>query len=971
MKILKQIWNKIKEIMRIRLIFMTIIALILFTVLAIRMYNLQILEATETTQITSSASSNYKSEVTRYTESTRGNIYDRNGNLLAYNVQSFSVVMTNNATVTTNEQKNTMIKKLIDILEKHGNQIEIDFPIVYDGPGEVYTDENGELVDEGPQFKFTVSGTAELRFKKNAYGLPSISKLSDEQRDASATEVYKFLKKGNKSVAMFGISDDYSVEDSLKIMAIRYTLFTLYPQYSQFTLCSDVDEKTIAAIRENEGDIPGVEVKSQFLRVYNDSIYFAHILGYTGQANEDEVEALNEGLIDSMYSTSDIVGKTGIEKELDSVLRGKKGQVSLTLNSANRILSQTVGKPSEAGNDVYLTIDRELQIACYHILENNISAILRSKIVNSDSYGGKGDNASKITIPICEVYNAFFDNEMLDLRHFNADDASALEQKVAKLYQDRYALVRNNLYSVLSFDTPIKNSSLSDEMKKYIDYIYSMLKNEGVVIRENINTKDKVYLDYQDGKISLSEYLQYGINNDWIDLGRLGISTDYRTNKEIYNRILEFIFEEIKDDNDFEKLIYRVLVFGYKITGRECCLLLYDQGVLEYNENDYARLNNGNISPYDFVMEKLTNLEITPGMLALEPCSGSIVITDPNNGDVLAEVTYPSYDINKLANKIDYEYYRKLIKNKATPLLSRPTQQMTTTGSTFKPLMSLAGLGEGIISVSTQIQDKGIFEEVDPSPKCWKYPGNHSWITLTQAIQHSCNYFFYDVGYKMSLDSNQEYSDSLGLSKIQKYASMFGLNAKSGVEVPESQPTISTTDAVRTSIGYYHSFAPIQIARYVTAIANKGTVYNLTLVDKTVNEEKKLVVNNAATVYNNIDIYSDSEWNAVQKGMFDVVNTSANSLNKLYGDLGFYVAGKTGTAQVSLTHPSHGLFISFAPYEKPEIAVTVVLPNGYASANAAKLAREVYGLYFNEENKEALLSGDMTTTTVTNITVSD
>ncbi|MBO4560108.1 MAG: hypothetical protein J5712_08525, partial [Lachnospiraceae bacterium] len=117
--------------------------------------------------------------------------------------------------------------------------------------------------------------------------------------------------------------------------------------------------------------------------------------------------------------------------------------------------------------------------------------------------------------------------------------------------------------------------------------------------------------------------------------------------------------------------------------------------------------------------------------------------------------------------------------------------------------------------------------------------------------------------------------------------------------------------------------------------------------------------------------YSNTQWTAVQKGMYDVVNTSANSLNTLYGDLGFKVAGKTGTAQVSLTHPSHGLFISFAPYSSPEVSVTIVIPNGYASANAAKLAREVYGLYFNDENKEELLSGDLTTTNVTNITVSD
>ena len=200
---------------------------------------------------------------------------------------------------------------------------------------------------------------------------------------------------------------------------------------------------------------------------------------------------------------------------------------------------------------------------------------------------------------------------------------------------------------------------------------------------------------------------------------------------------------------------------------------------------------------------------------------------------------------------------------------------------------------------------------------------------------------------------------------------MFGLASKSGVELPESMPAISSIDAVRTSIGYYHSFAPIQISKYVTAIANRGTVYDLTLVDRINNKERNMIVDNQASVYNKIDIYSSSQWNAVQLGMYNVVNTSANSLNKLYGDLGFSVAGKTGTAQVSLTHPSHGLFISFAPYENPEISVMVVLPNGYASANAAKLAREVYGLYFNGENKEALLSGDLKTTTVTNINVSD
>ena len=105
-------------------------------------------------------------------------------------------------------------------------------------------------------------------------------------------------------------------------------------------------------------------------------------------------------------------------------------QVQLTLSSSGKVASQRVVKESESGDDIYLTIDRELQISCYHILENNIAAILISKIVNSDDYGGKGTSASKITIPIYEVYNAFFANGMLDISHFSKDDATALEKQV-------------------------------------------------------------------------------------------------------------------------------------------------------------------------------------------------------------------------------------------------------------------------------------------------------------------------------------------------------------------------------------------------------------------------------------------------------------------------------------------------------------------------------------------------------------
>ncbi|MCR5324758.1 MAG: hypothetical protein K6E85_15990 [Lachnospiraceae bacterium] len=952
--LLYTILEKIKAFFKSRFVYLILATFIMFTILAVRMYSLQILKTGASEEVSSGG--NYKAVQSRYRDSTRGNIYDRNGNLLAYNILSYNVVMGNSALLTTNTAKNSMLHHLIQIIENGGHEIDYNFPIV--------KNENGEL-------EFNISGNSLLRFKKNAYGLTSVNKLSEEQREATAQDVFDFLRYGDKIVPMFNISDEYDLDETLKIMALRYELFTIYPQYSQFTVCTDVDENTIAAIMENAAELKGVEIRQVTSRVYNDSPYFSHILGYTGTMNEDEAFTMNEGLEETVYNTSDVIGKTGIEKEMDSVLRGSKGMEELTVNSFGKVVSSKTVTAPVAGNDIYLTIDRELQIACYHILENNIAAILISKIVNSMDYGGKGKSANKITLPVYEVYFSFINNGLIDIQHFYEEDATELEQSVFAKFSSKQEEVMNRLKSILSYNEPTVNNRLSDEYDGYIDYIYSMLRSQKVLLKSQIDEKDSVYVKYTEDKISLSEFLQYAIDMQWIDLSMLGIGSDYNTNEEVYGKLLDYIFDELSDDESFEKMIYRVLIFNYKITGREMCMLLYDQKVLEDNEGDYKKLQNGRISAYTFVIEKLKTLEITPGMLALEPCSGSIVITDVQTGDVLAMVSYPSYDNNMLANKIDWDYYSSLLENSATPLLNRATQQMTATGSTFKPLMALAGIGEGIITTKTMIKDEGIFELVDPSPKCWKYPGNHGWINLTQAIQHSCNYFFYSIGYQMSLNSTGEYSDSLGISKIQKYASKFGLADKSGVEVPETLPSISSIDAVRTSIGYYHNFSPIQISRYVTSIANRGKVFNLTLVDHLFDKDKNVVVDNEATVYNNIDEYSDSEWTAVQKGMYDVVNTSANGLNGLYGDLGFKVAGKTGTAQVSLTHPSHGLFVSFAPYSDPEISVTVVLPNGYASANAAKLAREVYGLYYNEENKEALLSGDMTTTNVTSISVSD
>lgn len=947
---LDDLLDKIKTFLSSRIIPLAIIIILMFFVMVRQLFQMQIVEGADI-----AGTSDYKETTERDIKSTRGLIYDRNGVLLAYNESKYAVVMSQSAQITNNSDRNAMIYRLIKLLEKYNNELELDFCI------EIA--ENGELA-------FNVSGNAELRFKKAVYCVSFISDLTEEQKNATAEEVFEFLKSGTSIFQnQFGISDQYSLEDALKIMTVRYTLMIQAPQYTQFVLASNVSMNTVAAIKENMGELPGVDIKQQTYRVYNDSLYFAHILGYTGLINTAELENLNKDLEVETYKSGDYVGKKGIEKSMDSYLSGTKGIEQLVINSDERVLETEITLEPVKGNDIYLTIDRDLQVACYYILERNLAAILISKINNGMDYGTKGTKAAGIKIPIYEVYNALISNNVIDIKHFKEADATPLEQRVLGYFEEKRETILSKLSVLLDSDNKTTNTEAGAEMEEYLEYIYQLMQSDSaknLVVRDKVDRNDTVYLDYIDNKISTTEYLKYAITKRWVDLSVFEIGNYPYSTDEIYDMMIEYVFEILMDDKEFEKMIYETLIFNKKLTGKEICLLLFDQNVLEYTEGEYNRLSSGSISAYDFMIQKIKDLEITPAQLALEPCSGSIVIADVNTGDVYAMVSYPSYDNNKMANKIDWDYYSILLDDASYPEQNRPTQELTTTGSTFKPLTSLIALGENLITTTSTTYDRGVFDLIDPSPSCWKHPGSHGSINVSQALMHSCNYFYYDIGYRLSSGS-----DALGIKKIQEYATMFGLADKTGVEVEESTPSISNRDAVRTAIGYYHNFSPVQIARYISTVANRGTCYDFTLIDQIKSIDGTVVYTQEPKVHNEITMFSQSEWDAVQKGMNWVVNTSANSLNSLYSGVSVTVAGKTGTAQVSTTKPHHALFTSFAPYENPEISVTIVIPNGYASANAAYIGKEVYGLYYNNENKEALLSGNIKAGTATDIKISD
>ena len=922
--------SKLKEWFSSRLIPIALFYIVLAGILIFQLYRIQILDVEQV-----SAAEEYKSVRERQTDSTRGMIYDKNGRVLAYNELSYSVILEDSPLLNTNDKKNAMLYQLIQILQRENVALEPEFYIA--------KGESGIL-------EYTVDGTARQRFIKNALGKQSIADLTEEESQMTAEELFSLLRYGNlKLGAMYGISDEYSVEDALQIMSVRYAIFTLWPKYSQITLATGISDTLISTLKENSDSLPGISVVMKTKRVYNYSEYFAHIIGYTGKITEDEVEAYAaEG---KEYSLSDSVGKTGLEKTFEDVLNGEKGIEQLTLDGNYRIVNTEVLSEPQAGNHLYLTIDAEMQKAYYHLVEKELAEILLEQITDKLDYGTKGESADDILIPVYEVYDALFSNNVFDVNKIfgqtPAEDASENERKVYQKFSDKFEKVLERLTEHLAYDSKTTTTKLSEEMVEYTNYIYAKITSAdvGILPLENIDKTDSMYLDYKNDEIGLSEFLVYAINRNWIDLERLGIETYYVTD-EIYEILFNEIIRLLREDSVFTKKLLRNMIFQKELSGKEICLLLFDQSVIKYNETEYQALSKGKKSAYDFIREKIKNVEITPAQLALEPCGASLIVTDVNTGDVLAMVTYPSYDNNKLANKIDWEYYSKLLADKSNPLSSRVTNSKTTTGSTFKMLTSFAGYGENELGLYEKIDTLGEFTKVDPSPKCWYYPRMHGKIDVSQAINHSCNYFYFEVGYRLSEDFNGKYSDSLGIAKLTKYAKKFGLGTKSGIEVAELEPQIAVQDAVRASIGYYHSFTPSQIARYATTLANRGDCYNLTLVDKITDTKEQIVSDNSAMIYNKITEFTDAEWAQVQKGMYLVLNSS-DSTGREYDQLGFDAAGKSGTAQVSDTKPSHALFVSYAPYLNPEIAVTVVIPNGYSSGNAVDFGYVVYDYYYH------------------------
>ena len=895
----------------------------------------------------------------RVIKSTRGNIYDRNGEELATNVLAYSVTFEDNGTYDSTREKNLTLNgiayKVLKILESNGDSISTSFHIIVDESGNYAFD-----VDEG----FTLN-----RFRADIYGEPLIDNLTKKQKSATADQMIEFMSGSNgfsivlygdnaytkEELTSHGLPENLSKQDILELSKIRYALSTnSFKKYMAVTIASNVSEKSVAAIRENQPDLQGIDIVEDSVRKYIDDASMGPILGYTGQASSEELEELRQKNPD--YSNDAIIGKTGIEKYMETSLQGTDGEETVTVDNLGKVLKIDDSTRVEpvAGNDTYLTIDSSWQSAIYQILKQRVAGILLSKIEASKTYDFSVNDAAQIKIPIYDVYNALIANSVIDIRKFSDENASDTEKKLYAKFQQKQQQVFDTITNRLTDENPPAVKDEDEQIQEYLTYICDDLLRDtlGIISKNAIDTSDSTYQKWTTDKdISLKDYLTYAASQNWIDISKFSTEGDYLDSDEVYQALTDYLIDYLKTDNGFSKLLYKYMLQEDTISGSEICLVLYEQGILSKDDDAYAALASGSMTAYDFMINKIYTLEIEPAQLALEPCSASAVITDVKTGDVLACVSYPGYDNNRLVNNMDTDYYAKLSTDKSSPFFNKATQQTAAPGSTFKILSTIAGMSEGVIDDGTYINCTGSFDLVTPPINCWNKQG-HGEIEIREAIEQSCNYYFNMVGFKLGQDADGNFSENRSLSVLQKYASEIGLDKKTGIEITESAPHVSDSYAVPSYIGQgTNAYTTSQLARYATAIATSGNVYNLTLLDRQTDSKGNTLKKYEPDIINTVDM-SQNVWDDIHDGMYRVVQT-----HRQFDGLGVDVAGKTGTAEVNVYHPNHGMFIGYAPASDPEYAIAVRIENGYASGNACLAADDIFKYIFELTDEKSILTG--------------
>ena len=364
---------------------------------------------------------------------------------------------------------------------------------------------------------------------------------------------------------------------------------------------------------------------------------------------------------------------------------------------------------------------------------------------------------------------------------------------------------------------------------------------------------------------------------------------------------------------------------------------------------------------------------------AYDAKAGACVVMNVNSGEVLAMASYPDYNPADFVGGISQEDWNNYNNNEAKPLVNKAIQNSYSPGSTFKMITAIAGLESGVIDVNTKINDTGVYHKYGISMNCWYYTDyhrGHGYVNVSEAIEKSCNYFFYETG------------DRMGIDQLAKFAKYFGLGGRTGIELRgetsgvlanrenkekmhPDDPNWNPGNTLNAAIGQGdNEFSPLQMARYISMLANGGHKIDVSIVKTVRNADGSEVSREEINqfVSKKLGLEEEAEeditinqknLDAVLAGMKSVTSDTGGTAYVRFKDFNISVGGKTGSAEAP-GNKVHAWFVGFAPFENPEIAIVVMVENGGHGNYTAEVVRDIMAEYFgmNTQNVEEDLSAE-------------
>lgn len=582
-------------------------------------------------------------------------------------------------------------------------------------------------------------------------------------------------------------------------------------------------------------------------------------------------------------------------------------------------------------------------------LNDAILKIINILEKNNDNY------IDKFPVLLNPIRNTFTsEQEFNQWKKNNKISEGATEQSVINFYKEKYKITNANM----------------EEVRKIISVRYEIEKVGYSSINPLIIAKDISKTSVLELKEKNDDF--YSINivaepmriypNGMLAshiIGYLGQiqTTELANNKEIYDMNsyigragIELLFEEYLRGTDGKKQIDMNI----------------DGGITEEFVEKEAIAGDNIKLTIDSNLQKVTEESLKKNIVKIreggfgkkiDAKSGAVVVMNVNTGEILALASDPSYEPQLFIDGITNEKWKEYRDSEA--IFNRAIQGSYAPGSIFKMVSAIAGLEKGVITESETIRTTGISSYAH-KPVCWIYTetgGNHGTINVKQALKYSCNCYFYEVGYRM------------GIEFLEEYARYFGLGYKTGIELPnenggklatrknleESGEKWNLGNTLSAVIGQgQNSFSPMQIARYISIIANGGKKIEPAIIKSITNsvgiEKDKEEINRKIREKLNIqsdDInitVSEESLRIVKEGMMSVTEERDGTAYGSFYDFEFDVAGKTGSAEAG--DYTNAWFVSFAPFENPEIAIVVMVENGSKGSYAAHIARDVMDEYF-------------------------